>query len=77
MGGWLITIVSRVCLDMLRSRKSRREELAIVGAPEPATPRQDGSDPEHEALMADSVGLAMLVVRLPTRHAFAGSTSPR
>jgi RNA polymerase sigma factor (sigma-70 family) len=62
MGGWLTTIVSRVCLDMLRSRKARREELAIVSVPEPVTRRQDGSDPEHEALLADSVGLAMLVV---------------
>ncbi len=61
-GGWLTTIVSRVCFDMLRSRKSRREELTMVSVPEPVTSRQDGSDPEHEALMADSVGLAMLVV---------------
>ncbi|WP_169089570.1 sigma-70 family RNA polymerase sigma factor [Paenibacillus sp. PL91] len=62
MGGWLTTIVSRVCLDMLRTRKSRREELVMASAPEPVTGHQDGSDPEHEALMADSVGLAMLVV---------------
>lgn len=62
MGGWLTTIVSRVCFDMLRARKSRREELATVNIPEPVTSRRDGSDPEHEALMADSVGLAMLVV---------------
>lgn len=62
MGGWLTTIVSRVCLDMLRSRKSRREELTLASMPEPATSRQDGSDPEHEALLADSVGLAMLMV---------------
>ncbi|MDQ0200720.1 sigma-70 family RNA polymerase sigma factor [Neobacillus ginsengisoli] len=62
MGGWLTTIVSRVCLDMLRSRKSRREEIAIVSVPEPVTIREDGSDPEYEALLADSVGLAMLVV---------------
>ncbi|OXM84485.1 sigma-70 family RNA polymerase sigma factor [Paenibacillus rigui] len=62
IGGWMTTIVSRVCLDMLRSRKSRREELSMVSVPEPVTGRQDGSDPEHEALLADSVGLAMLVV---------------
>ncbi|WP_435923106.1 sigma-70 family RNA polymerase sigma factor [Paenibacillus sp. DYY-L-2] len=62
MGGWLTTIVSRVCLDMLRSRKSRREELTLTSMPEPVTSRQDGSDPEHEALLADSVGLAMLMV---------------
>ncbi|GGD71997.1 sigma-70 family RNA polymerase sigma factor [Paenibacillus nasutitermitis] len=62
MGGWLTTIVSRVCLDMLRTRKSRREEHVMANAPEPVTGHQDGSDPEYEALMADSVGLAMLVV---------------
>ncbi|MDF2921154.1 MAG: family polymerase sigma factor [Paenibacillaceae bacterium] len=62
MGGWLTTVVSRVCLDMLRARKSRREELSIVNVPEPITNQQVGSDPEHEALLADSVGLAMLVV---------------
>ncbi|MFC4811938.1 sigma-70 family RNA polymerase sigma factor [Paenibacillus sp. GCM10023250] len=62
MGGWLTTIVSRVCLDMLRSRKARHEELAPVTVPEPVAARQDGSDPEHEALLADSVGLAMLMV---------------
>ncbi|MFX3635928.1 MAG: sigma-70 family RNA polymerase sigma factor [Candidatus Pristimantibacillus sp.] len=62
MRGWLTTIVSRVCLDMLRSRKSRREELTLVSVPEPVTGLQDGSDPEHETLLADSVGLAMLMV---------------
>lgn len=62
IGGWLTTIISRVCLDMLRSRKSRREELAMASAPEPVTSHQDGSNPEHEAVIADSVGLAMLVV---------------
>ncbi|WNQ12288.1 sigma-70 family RNA polymerase sigma factor [Paenibacillus aurantius] len=62
MGGWLTTIVSRVCLDMLRTRKSRRDDLVMAGAPEPVTGHQDGSDPEHEALMADSIGLAMHVV---------------
>lgn len=62
MGGWLTTIVSRVCLDMLRSRKSRPEELSMDRIPEPVTSYQDRSDPEQEALMADSVGFAMLVV---------------
>lgn len=62
MGGWLTTIVSRVCLDMLRVRKSRREELTLVRVSEPVNSKQDGSDPEHEALLADSVGLAMLMV---------------
>ena len=59
LGGWLTTVVARVCLDMLRSRKSRREE-PITNAP--IVHRQDGVDPEHEALRADSVGLALLVV---------------
>lgn len=62
MGGWLTTIVSRVCLDMLRVRKSRREELTLVSVSEPVNSKQDGSDPEHEALLADTVGLAMLMV---------------
>jgi RNA polymerase sigma factor (sigma-70 family) len=62
LGGWLTTVVARVCLDMLRSRKSRREEPWGDLVPEPITSREDGTDPEHEALLADSVGLAMLVV---------------
>jgi RNA polymerase sigma factor (sigma-70 family) len=62
MGGWLTTIVARVCLDMLRSRKSQREEPWDEHVPEPVQSREDGSDPEHEALLADSVGLALLVV---------------
>ncbi|MDQ3965742.1 MAG: RNA polymerase sigma factor SigJ [Actinomycetota bacterium] len=66
LGGWLTTVVSRVCLDMLRSRRSRREEP--LGQPpggrmpEPIVSRGDGIDPEHEALLADSVGPALLVV---------------
>jgi RNA polymerase sigma factor (sigma-70 family) len=62
MGGWLTTIVARVCLDMLRSRKSRREEPMDTYVPDPIMSREDGIDPEHEALLADSVGLALLVV---------------
>jgi len=58
MGGWLTTIVARVCLDLLRSRRSRREEPVGEQLPEPVT----DADPERQALMADSVGLAMLVV---------------
>src|SRR5215216_2520637 len=61
LGGWLTTIVARVCLDMLRSRKSRREEPLGVRVPEPIVSRAGGIDPEHEALLADSVGLALLV----------------
>jgi RNA polymerase sigma-70 factor (ECF subfamily) len=60
--GWLTTIVGRVCLDMLRSRKSRREESLDAQALEPVVSRADAIDPEHEALLADSVGLALLVV---------------
>jgi RNA polymerase sigma factor (sigma-70 family) len=59
---WLTTVVARVCLDMLRSRKSRREEPLGPHVPEPIVSRADGLDPEHEALLADSVGLALLVV---------------
>jgi RNA polymerase sigma factor (sigma-70 family) len=62
LGGWLTTVVGRVCLDMLRSRKSRREEPLGPHVPEPIVSREDGVDPEHEALLADSMGLALLVV---------------
>ena len=62
LGGWLTTVVARVALDMLRSRRSRREESLDVRMPEPIVDRADGTDPEHEALLADSVGLALLVV---------------
>jgi RNA polymerase sigma factor (sigma-70 family) len=62
LGAWLTTVVGRVCLDMLRSRKSRREEPYGPHLPEPIVSSEDGVDPEHEALLADSVGLAMLVV---------------
>ena len=59
---WLTTVVARVSLDMLRSRKSRGEEFLGPHVPEPIVSRADGVDPEHEALLADSVGLALLVV---------------
>jgi len=62
LGGWLTTIVSRVCLDMLRSRKSRREEPIGPHIPEPIVSSEDEVDPEHETLLADSVGLALQVV---------------
>jgi RNA polymerase sigma-70 factor (ECF subfamily) len=61
LGGWLTTVVGRVSLDMLRSRRSRREE-PLGRLPEPIVDREDGFDPEHEALLADSVGIALLVV---------------
>jgi RNA polymerase sigma-70 factor, ECF subfamily len=59
--GWLTTVIARVCLDMLRTRKSRREEPMGAHPPEIVS-REDGIDPEYEALLADSVGLALLVV---------------
>jgi RNA polymerase sigma factor (sigma-70 family) len=62
LSGWLTTVVARVCLDMLRSRGSRREEPLGAHVPEPIVSREDGIDPEHEALLADSVGPALLVV---------------
>ena len=62
LGGWLTTVVARVCLDMLRSRESRREEPLMPQAQEPVATGTSGSSPENEALLADSVGLALLVV---------------
>ena len=62
LGGWLTTVVARVSLNMLRSRQSRREEPLGPHVPEPIVDREGGTDPEHEALLADSVGLALLVV---------------
>src|SRR5438876_1257087 len=62
LGGWLTTVVARVCLDMLRSRESRHEESLDEHVPDPILSSEDGIDPEHEALLADSVGLALLVV---------------
>jgi RNA polymerase sigma factor (sigma-70 family) len=59
---WLVTAVGRVALNMLRSRKTRREEPLDAHLPDPIVDRADGIDPEHEALLADSVGLALLVV---------------
>jgi RNA polymerase sigma factor (sigma-70 family) len=64
LGGWLTTLVARVCLDRLRARSSRREEPLGLDArvPEPIIGREDTIDPEQQALLADSVGLALLVV---------------
>jgi RNA polymerase sigma-70 factor (ECF subfamily) len=62
LGGWLTTVVSRVCLDMLRSRKSRREEPMGAHVGQPSVVRGEGADPEGEAVLADSVGVALLVV---------------
>jgi RNA polymerase sigma factor (sigma-70 family) len=62
MAGWLTTIVARMALNQLRSRRRRREERFADSLPEPVIDRPDGIDPEHAAVLADSVGLAMLVV---------------
>jgi RNA polymerase sigma-70 factor (ECF subfamily) len=62
LGGWLTTVVARVCLDMLRARTSRREEPLGVHVPEPIVSPEDGPDPEQQALLAEGVGLALLVV---------------
>ncbi|MGH7787338.1 MAG: sigma-70 family RNA polymerase sigma factor [Candidatus Binatia bacterium] len=62
LGGWLTTVVSRVCLDILRARKLRREEPLGAQAAEPSIARGEGADPEGDAVLADSVGVALLVV---------------
>jgi RNA polymerase sigma factor (sigma-70 family) len=63
LGGWLTTVMGRVCLDMLRSRKVRREDsIDDQQLPDPIVSAVEGTDPEHEALLGDSVGLALLVV---------------
>jgi RNA polymerase sigma-70 factor (ECF subfamily) len=62
MRAWLTTVVGRVCLNMLRSRKTRREAPLEAHVPDPIVSSEDGIDPEHEALLGDSIGLALLVV---------------
>jgi len=62
LGAWLTTVVGRVCLNMLRSRATRREDPLGPHAPDPIITRQESTDPEHHVLLADSVGLALLVV---------------
>jgi RNA polymerase sigma-70 factor (ECF subfamily) len=62
LSGWLTTVIARVCLDMLRSRKSRREESSESQLTEPVAESSQGTNPEQEALLADSVGVALLVV---------------
>jgi RNA polymerase sigma factor (sigma-70 family) len=62
LGGWLTTLVARECLDLLRARRSRREEPVGVHLPDPLVGAQDGLDPEQQALLAEGVGLALLVV---------------
>ena len=62
LAAWLTTVTGRICLDMLRPRTARREESLDVHLPDPVISNDDDSDPEHEALTADAVGLALLVV---------------
>ncbi|MEU4764228.1 RNA polymerase sigma factor SigJ [Actinosynnema sp. NPDC023794] len=62
LGAWLTTVVARLCLNVLRSREQRREDSFDVHLPDPVISYDDGTDPEHEAVLADSVGLALLVV---------------
>jgi RNA polymerase sigma factor (sigma-70 family) len=62
VGGWLTTVVARVCMNALRSRTRRREQSLEVHVPDPLVTREDNVDPEQQALFADSVGLALLVV---------------
>src|SRR5213080_3316753 len=62
LGGWLTTVVGRVCLNMLRSRRTRREAPLDTHVADPIVSREEGVDPEHEALLGDSLGLALLAV---------------
>src|SRR3954467_12122503 len=62
LGGWLTTVVARVCLDMLRSRTARREDAFDTGEHAATVTPDDAGHPEHEAVLADSVGMALLVV---------------
>lgn len=62
LGSWLTTVQSRVCLNILQARRSRLEVSLGPDVPEPAAGPTAGSDPEHEALLADSIGLALLIV---------------
>src|SRR6476659_1900345 len=62
LGGWLTTVVGRVCLDMLRARRARQEDYVGSWLPEPIVSLDDETNPEQEAILADSVGLALLVV---------------
>src|SRR5947209_13286296 len=62
MQAWLTVIVSRVCLDMLRARRSRREQILDGALPEPVVSFEDSEHPEQQALIADSVGLALQIV---------------
>ena len=62
LAGWLTTVVGRICLNVLRSRRTHRQDALAVYVPDPIIDREGETDPEHEALIADSVGLALMVV---------------
>src|SRR6202046_2898407 len=62
LGGWLTTIVARVCLNVLQARKARPEQTAGLRMPDPVVTCEGSIDPERESILADSVGLALLVV---------------
>jgi RNA polymerase sigma factor (sigma-70 family) len=62
LGGWLTTVTARICLNMLRSRDTRREQPLDLRVPDPIVDPLDGTDPEREALLADAIGIAMLMV---------------
>ena len=62
LGGWLTTVIARICLDVLRTRTSQREESLTAHVTDPIVSRERGIDPEQEAVLADSVGLALLVI---------------
>jgi RNA polymerase sigma-70 factor, ECF subfamily len=62
LGGWLTTVVARVCLNLLQARRSRREDPLDAHVPDPVVSLEEEGDPEHQALLANSVGLALLVV---------------
>src|SRR5881392_1141164 len=62
LSGWLTVVVGRVCLDLLRARRARQEDAVGSWLPEPIVTVEDGEDPEGDAVLADSVGLALLVV---------------
>src|SRR5215467_1744451 len=62
LGGWLTTVVARICLNVLRSRRTHAEEPLDVHLPDPVIDRPDAMAPEHQALLADAVGLALLTV---------------
>jgi DNA-directed RNA polymerase specialized sigma24 family protein len=76
LGAWLTTVVARVCPDMLRGRRSRREDYVGSWLPEPIVTIDEALNPEQEALIADSVGLALLVV-LEALTPASGAEPPR